>query len=160
MLRRFFDFWLPYRTNREDVDFPQGQAYCEEAIVYARTSGDRYFLPNVMASIRLKICQGVEWGALEWGFFDRAASRATYGVTPPPLSDMDIEIWTASGGHKKDDLRQGEADAAETLKTARLNNCPDAIFNYLIEIHSGGHPVGVEAQIYVIAGAALAGSAN
>lgn len=154
-LSRFFDFWRPFRTNCEDIDFAQGQEYAEEAIVYARTAGDRYFLSNVLASVG-------RIGAVERGFFDRIATRATYGRVPTPLNDVEIEIATASGRHKAGDLRRGEDEAAKILRVARLNNCPDTIFNYLVGIHSGRDPlpVGVEAQVYVIAGAALSGSAN
>jgi hypothetical protein len=153
IMHRFFDFWRPYRTNREDVDFAQGQQYCDEAIVYARTVGDRYFLPNVIASVG-------RMGAVERGFFDRVATRATYGVIPAPLADIELEIATVPGRHKEGDLRRGEAEAADVLKMARLHHCPETIFNYLLEIHSGRLPLGVEAQVYVIAGAAVAGSSN
>jgi len=119
--------------------------------------------PKTLAKLACNVLASVgRIGAVERGFFDRIATRATYGRVPTPLNDIEIEIATASGRHKAGDLRRGEDEAAKILRVARLNNCPDTIFNYLVGIHSGRDPlpVGVEAQVYVIAGAALSGSAN
>ena len=150
-----FAFWEPDRTDDEVLDHALGRQHFETAVSFARVLQSNTFLAFVFDGI----C-GYGPGAMERGFIDALAVRATYGQFPAPIPEDEALRLFSACGITAGEVKFGESEAREYLTLARETQCPGVIASLLETIVCGEMQHGQLSFFWTVCGAAYLGALN
>lgn len=146
-----FDHWAPEISGHKQIDFDLGRRHCRSAIAYARQIGTATFLLYVVMTMRDRPI-----GDIEEGFIYELSLKALVGAAPPVVEDSVLEEIAKDGTDIRD-MRWHEGFMAGAIDGARNSNGLE-FYDYVLTLLSARAWVG--AAIYMLAGAAINGSAN
>lgn len=152
-----YDWWRPTRSGNDAADYATGSMHFVAIALLAAECGNA---PNVLANVLGAMMRhGVK--AMERGFIDALARKATFSRPPDPLPESMVSdaVALSEGTLTAERLRYGEQYAREWLDCAREAQCPEvigALLTDLVKCHDDGGP----GAIWRICGAAMAGASN
>lgn len=150
-----FDWWAPDRSGDPWDDFTTGQKHSLTAISFARAAGSTSCVANVIGAM-----MGRPITNMECGFIDLLSRKATCGCNPEPISENVIALTMEILDRTEDELRFRESEARAYLEIARVNQCPDVIYNLMMDAVNFRMGRSGLTFIWTICGAAICGALN